>query len=390
MSEETLRFFISAGEASGDRHGADLIRAIRRIRPRAAFHGVGGVRMRDEGCHVVRDLTTMAVMWWVDVFRNLREFIRAFEGTVHAVSSLRPHLLVPIDYPGFNLRLADRAKQSGVPVMYFVSPQVWAWWRYRVHPIAERVDRMVVVLPFEREIYREVGLRTDYVGHPIVDRFEGFEADEGIFGALRLGEDGRLVGLLPGSRRKEIRANLPLMLRAARELVRRDPRIRLAAAFPDGRLRAVGEEILGSAAGDVAVLEARAHDLMARADFCFVCAGSATLELAYFGTPMTVLYKITPPAWVLAKLLMAVRHIGLVNIVAGERIVPEFLMVRDRSMEMAEAAWELLQPTPQRERCIQALAEVRRLLGEPGAADRAARIAVEMAEAEAERRRRWG
>jgi lipid-A-disaccharide synthase len=416
MRQEPLSFFLSAGETSGDRLGADLVEEIRRLVPDAEFQGVGGPLMAAAGCEMHHDMTQMAVMWWLDVFRNLPAFWRIFHRTAHTVRQRRPHLLVPIDYPGFNLRLADRARQSGVPVLYFISPQVWAWWRWRVHLIAERVDRMAVVLPFEEEIYRQVGLPVDYVGHPVVDRLKDFKADPALFGNLRLhhrallqGRDSSfrsspasiggspavqvsgkgLVGLLPGSRRREVAANLPMMCLAARKLSAAVPGLRFVAAFPDERLFKAGQAILDEYLPDALALQGHAHDLMAEASFCFVCAGSATLELAWFDTPMAVVYRIRPKDWVLAKLLMAVEHIGLVNIVAGRRVVPEFLTVRDASDAMARAAQNLIEPSAARQTCKAGLAEVREKLGPPGAVARTASIAVEMAEKERNRRQHF-
>ncbi len=387
MPSGNLRFFISAGEKSGDRHAAAVIRGIRKLRPDAEFHGVGGPLMDGAGCRMIHDLTGMAVMWWADVFRNLREFIRVFEKTVHALSSLHPDLLIPVDYPGFNLRLADRARQCGVPVLYYISPQVWAWWKYRIHPIAERVDRMAVTLPFERDLYLDAGLPAEYVGHPVKDSLDGFRPDPSVLAPLGLSPGRKLIGLLPGSRVREVRSNLPLIARAAAELGSAAGGAAFAAAFPDERLLETGKGIIDREIPEALSLVGKAHDLMARADFCFVGAGSATLELACFGTPMAVVYKIGPGQWVLAKLLMSAKHIALANIVAGRRVVPEFLTVRDRSSEMARAALPLLVEGAERDRCIRDLREVSRLLGPPGAADRVAAMAVEMAEARCSRTR---
>jgi len=222
------------------------------------------------------------------------------------------------------------------------------------------------------------------VGHPVVDRLSGFEPDPSLFESVPDGS--RLVGLLPGSRRREVRANLPMMARAASLLREREPRVAFAAAFPDQRLRDLGAALLDEHLPGTLVLTGRAQDLMARAAFCFVCAGSATLELAFFGTPMAVVYRIKPQAWLLAKALMSARHMALPNIIAGRRVVPEFLTVRDRARELADTARTLLNDTPERETCVAALGDVRSQLGGPGAAERAARIAVEMAERERGRR----
>jgi len=385
---DPLRIFISAGEESGDRHGASLVEALLRARPDAEIRGVGSKKMAAAGCDVLFDPTDLAVMWFIDVFRNLRSFVRLFERTVRAVGSWKPHVVVPIDYPGFNLRLADRARGMDIPVVYYVSPQVWAWWRARVHRIAEVVDRMLVIFPFEEAFYAEAGVPVDFVGHPVCDRLGGFRPDPGILARAGAARGQTLVALLPGSRRSEVRRNLPLMLRVASilaETLEANPASGItsppcfASAFGRPGLASLAREMGAGFPHTFTVLEGSVHDLMARSRASLVCAGSATVELAYLGVPMTVLYKVSLPSYLLSVLLNRSTHIAMANLLAGRRAVPEFLEWRSRPREIAEAFLPLLCEGPERARQIEALARVRGALGGPGASDRAASVVLETA-----------
>jgi lipid-A-disaccharide synthase len=374
-----IRIFISAGEESGDRHGADLVASLKALRPDADIRGVGGKRMARGGCEILHDPTDIAVMWFVDVFKNLRTFVRLFERTARDLGRWKPDVLVPIDYPGFNLRLADRAKGMDVPVAYFVSPQVWAWLRGRVHRIAEVVDRMIVIFPFEEVFYEEAGVRATYVGHPVCDRLAGFRPDPEL--AARYGAGDPVVALLPGSRRSEVKRNLPLMLEAAGRIAgEADGAVRFASAFSRPGLASFAGETARGFSHAYAVHEGQVHDLMALSRMALVCAGSATVELAYLGIPMVVLYKVAFPSFLLSMLLNRAPHIAMVNLLAGARAVPEFLLWRPRAGLLAEAALPLLRDGPERRAQCEALAGVRTTLGEPGASNRAAKIVLETAE----------
>ncbi|MHC4598218.1 MAG: lipid-A-disaccharide synthase [Planctomycetota bacterium] len=386
-----LRIFISAGEESGDRHGAELVRALADLEPTAEIRGVGGKRMAEAGCDLHHDPTDLAVMWFLDVFRNLRTFVRLFESTVRELGAWKPDVLVPIDYPGFNLRLADRAKGMDVPVVYYISPQVWAWFPGRVHRIAEVVDRMVVIFPFEEPFYRDVGVTASYVGHPVVDHLASLAAPAPV-----PAQGAPLVALLPGSRRAEVRRNLPLMLAAASRLAENQP-LRFASAF---HKRGLGE-LASTLARDfphpysVATDESDAsatgavQALMAASRLTLVGAGSATVELAALGVPMVVLYKVSLPAYLLYLLLNRAPHIAMVNLLAGRRAVPEFLLWRDLPDRVARAALPLLEAGPARDDHRAGLNEVRRRLGSPGASRRAAAIVLQEARRERERRERF-
>jgi lipid-A-disaccharide synthase len=381
-----LRIFLSAGEESGDRHGADLAAAIRRIDPGAELRGVGGKRMAAAGCAILHDPTEISVMWFADVFRNLRTFIRLFDGTVRDVSSWRPDVVVPIDYPGFNLRLSERARGLEIPVVYYVSPQIWAWYRSRIHRIADVVDHMIVIFPFEEAMYRDAGVPVTHVGHPVRDRFEGFRPDPSVREKAGAPPGATLVALLPGSRRSVVKRNLPLMLEVAARLLEADQGLRFASAFTRPGISGLAGEIARGGPVPLAVLEGPVHDLMAGSRLALVSAGTATVELAALGTPMVVLYKVSLPSRILSLLLNRSPHIAMVNLLAGRRAVPEFLLWRGGPERIVEAALPLLREGPERDAQVASLAEVRRALGEPGASQRAAEVVLRHARAERRRR----
>ena len=385
-----LRIFVSAGEESGDRHGAKIVRALSALDPSTEIRALGGPRMAEAGCDVAHDFTDMAVMWFVDVFKNLRIFVRVFERTVRDLGRWRPHVVVPIDYPGFNLRLADRAGGMDIPVVYYVSPQFWAWWRGRVARIAEVVDRMMVIFPFEVPFYRAAGVEATFVGHPVCEDLHGFRPDPRPLEAAGLPPGHDVVALLPGSRRSEVKRNLPLMLEAARRLAGERPGLRFAGSFSRPRLADLAARIAEDAPVPFHILEGRIHDLMARSRAALVCAGSATVELACLGVPMVVLYRVSAPALGLYALLNRAPHIAMVNLLAGRRAVPEFLAWRPIPGPLAEALLPLLDEGPARREQIRILDRIRKQLGAPGASTEAARIVLETARACRDRREAAG
>ncbi|MHC5036999.1 MAG: lipid-A-disaccharide synthase [Planctomycetota bacterium] len=384
-----LRIFVSAGEESGDRHGAELIARLLELHPSAEICGIGGKRMAAAGCRLVADPTDLAVMWFVDVFKNLRTFVRLFERSVRTIGKWKPDVVVPIDYPGFNLRLADRAKGLDIPVAYYISPQVWAWWPGRVYRIAEVVDKMIVIFPFERGFYQEVGVQAFFVGHPVSDRFRDFQIDPAVRTEIGLPENSRLVALLPGSRRSEVRRNLPLMLEAASRMVdgsrgRSSPDpipVQFASAFNRPRLAALATDLASGFPHPYAVIQDKVHHLMAASHLALVCAGSATVELAYLGIPMVVLYKVPFPSYLLSLLLNRSPHIAMANLLAGKRVVPEFLTWRFQPQRIAEEALPLLEEGPERRSQMEAFSGIRQVLGGPGASLRAAEIVLDTARA---------
>ncbi len=380
------RIFVIAGEESGDVHGAALVRELRALEPRVEVEGFGGRRMAEAGCRLHLDLVQHAVMGVAAVVRNVRFFRRVYRDAVDRIRRTRPDLVVPIDYPGLNLRIARAARAASVPVLYYVSPQVWAWLPHRIRKIARSVDKMLVLFPFEERLYLDRGIRVEYVGHSVFDAMAAEPPDPGFRDRLGLRADEPLVALLPGSRAQEVDRLLPLILDAAALLKRERPAARFA--VPCARPAFV-EAVRRQAAArglEVAILEGEARAVVRNARVAIVASGTATLEGLYFGTPMVVVYRVNPAVYALARLFLKTRHIGMVNILGGDRdVVPELLSFRDRPQWVADRAVELLDDGEPRRRVLEDLAQVRAALGERGASRRAALAALSFC---AERMRR--
>jgi lipid-A-disaccharide synthase len=375
---------ISAGDASGELHAAALAEELRRRAPDVRLFGLGGPAMEKAGVELVVPQHELAVGGLVEVLMDLPRIVSAWRRMNRALVERRPDLVILVDSPDFNLPFAKRAKRRGVPVLYYVSPQVWAWRQGRVRRIAARVDRLAVIFPFEPEVYAGTGLPVDFVGHPLLDRLTPLAAREraDVRRALSLAADRPLVLLLPGSRRNEVRRTLPLQLAAARALHARDPRVAFAIAVAPSIEReaidgAIAAETL-PALLDLTVIEGRTHEAIRAADVALAKPGTVTLEVALLGTPLVVTTRVNPfTAWLIRR-LVHVSSYTMPNLIAGRAVVPEFLQEEAEPDRIAEALSRLLSG-PDREAQLQALGELPEALGGGGAARRAADIAQEMA-----------
>jgi lipid-A-disaccharide synthase len=387
------RVLIVAGEASGDLYGGLLMRAMQaptdggsgpQAPPgeRVRFTGIGGDAMRDAGLASLADASVLGVTGVVEVAARFGAIWRAYRaaGRVLADPAARPDLAVLIDYPDFNLRLAARARAAGVPVLYFISPQVWAWRRGRVRKMAGLVDRMLVILPFEEAIYREAGVPVTFVGHPLLDLVRTHRTARQERARLGLDPDRPLVALLPGSRRNEIAAHLPPLLDAAARLRAefRDLQtvLPLAPTRSEAEIRAVARRA-GFRDLPTLVRDDR-YDAVAAADAAVVASGTATLETALLGVPMVIVYRMNPVTYALARRLTDLPHVGMPNLIAGRRVVPERIQGECTGDAIARALRDLLTDPKRAEEMRAGLGAVRARLGEPGAIGRAARIAWDM------------
>jgi len=363
------RIFFSAGESSGDLHGANLIRALRAADPTLECVGVGGQRMAEAGMTLRYDLAGSGIMGFTEVVKAFASIRRVFLDTAAYIEASRPDCLVLIDYPGFNIRLAERAKAAGVRVVYYISPQVWAWKKKRIYTLARLVEKMLVILPFEEGLYREIGVDCTYVGHPLLDHLASIE-----FTGEYRGEC--VIALLPGSREQEIRRLLGVMLEVARGIQTRYPEARFVTPCVD----AVRERQVRAVAGKfpIETVVGQSYEVLSAARFGLVASGTATLEAALLGVPMAILYKVTALNHWIARRLVHVEHIGLANILAGKSIVPEFIQHEARSETVLPVALDLIAETPRRAQMIKDLAEVRAGLGDAGASDRAAQQILEV------------
>ena len=365
------RVFISAGERSGDRFGSQLARALRELRPDVRLTGLGGPLMAEAGVKVVGDTVGHAGMGLVNSLRHLGKWTSVFRRAVREFNRESPDVVVPIDNPGFNLRLSRLAREREIPVCYYVSPQVWAWLPGRIRRIARRVTRMMVLLPFEKPLYDRAGVDCVYVGHPLLDYQAEAAVDENLVASLG-GPDGHVVGLLPGSRRQEVLHTFPIICEAARRIRARRPdtTFHVAAASP-GDLPII-RDVLASSGLAAEVHVGRTADVMKGSRICLVVSGTATLETAYYRTPMVVVYRTNRWARIPARCVLNVRHICLVNIIAGREVVREFLKFDDDARPVADAALNLLSDDNAWEKCRRDLDEVMQALGPSGSCARAA------------------
>src|SRR5438046_2389399 len=374
------RVLLVAGEASGDLHGADLLAALRTRLPEVEVFGIGGERLREAGMETVADAGEVATVGLTEVVGRLRALVRAYRALVRTLRTEPPDLCVLIDFPEFNLRLARAAKRAGVPVLYYIGPQVWAWRRGRVRKVARRVDRLAVVFPFEPALYAGRLPGVEFVGHPLLDRVRVTRGRAETLRDHGLDPARRTVLLLPGSRPSEIDYLLPRLLDAVRLLGADD-----GLQFPLALAHTLsGEDIrqrIAAAGVNVRVIEGDTYNLIGAADVALVSSGTATLECALLERPMVIVYRLGPLSYVLGRLLVrGVRYIGMPNIVAGREVVPELLQGKATGARIAAAARALLDDRARHAAMIEDLRDVRRRLGRGGAAGRAAAIALEMLE----------
>jgi lipid-A-disaccharide synthase len=363
------RILLSCGEPSGDLYGAELVRHLRADIPELEAFGLGGDRLAEQGLQAIAHVRELAVMGLVEVVAHVRRLRRIFRQVLDAVDREPPRAAVLIDYPDFNLRLARELHRRGIPIVYYVSPQVWAWRRGRIRTIRETVARMVVIFPFEEELYRAAGVPVTFVGHPLVELVRP-PADRGAFVASAGLDPSRpVVALLPGSRPQEITHNLPPLLGAVEQLRQARPDLQFAVAIAPSLDPAIIECRLRGL--PVAAVRHQTQALVGSAALALVASGTATVETALLDTPMVVVYRLSPVTYALGRPFVRVPHFAMVNLIAGRQVVPE-LIQRDFTAERVTAeALRLLDPASARTMKA-ALAEVRQRLGPPGASARAA------------------
>jgi lipid-A-disaccharide synthase len=366
-----------AGEASGDMHGGDLVAALRRRVPSVRVRGIGGAHLRANGMDTLIDAHTLSTMGLVEARERLGVIWRAYREMRRILREEKPDLLILIDFAEFNMALAGVAKRHGVPVLYYISPQVWAWRRGRVRKIARRVSRLAVVFPFELPLYAGTGVRADFVGHPLLDRVQVARDRAATLAAAGLDPAKRLVALLPGSRSKEMQLLLPAMAEAAERLQRRGD-TQCALALAETLSEADIAASMRGAALPFPVVRGATYDLVHASDVVIVASGTATLETALLERPMVIVYRTAPLTYALARRLISVPFIGMPNLIAGRGVVPELIQDDATADRMVAEVERFLDDPGHAAATRQALAEIRPALGGGGAAERAAAIAAEM------------
>lgn len=373
---------IVAGEASGDMHGANLVRAMRRRAPHLRFCGMGGTELAQAGVELLCDAAKLAVVGAVEVLSHLGDILSARRVLIERLRNHRPALLILIDYPDFNLLLARKAKQIGIPVFYYISPQVWAWRSGRVRTIKRLIDRVAVILPFEQAFYARHDMHVDFVGHPLMDSVRpGLSPDQ--FKAQHNIDPARpVIGLLPGSRRKEVAALLPDFLATAGLIAASHPQATfLLPQAPTVTLALLEEHGLAAWQQqlDIRVITDDRYSMMAACDAAVAASGTVILELAILGTPTVATYRTSPHTYWLGRLLIRnLRYFTLVNLIGERAILPELLQDAVTPERMAQEVTTLLNDRQARAEMLAGMAEVRQRLGGAGASDRAAAIALSL------------
>ena len=390
-----MKLAIVAGEASGDLHAAEVLRELKRLDPNIETFGIGGDLLAREGMRLVHHAREMGIVGFFNVIRHLRMFRRIYDDLIAEIAKQRPDAVLLVDYPGFNLRMARRCKELGLRVVYYISPQLWAWRRGRVKQVAKYVDRMIVIFPFEETFYREHGIEAVYVGHPLIEEI-GHIARPGVgsrgsgVGAASIAEQNASpptpdtrhprpttrIALLPGSRKAEVKSLLPAMLDAV-EILGRERTIDAYVVQAPTISRALLDEFI--AGRNVRIVAHDNGEAVAAADVALSSSGTATLECAVLGTPVIVMYRLSQANYWLGKMVVTIPHFALINIVAGKQIVPELIQGAVNGQRIAAETRRLLDPANYA-RVSEELAAVRSKLGDAGAARRAAEAVMKVVE----------
>ncbi|RTZ96235.1 MAG: lipid-A-disaccharide synthase [Deltaproteobacteria bacterium] len=364
---------IIAGEVSGDLHGAEVVRAILRETPETVFSGMGGAAMASAGVDILVDAASLSVMGITEVLTRIGPILDGFRIIRRALRAIQPDLLILIDFPDFNLRVARIAKLLGIRVLYYISPQIWAWRTGRVKTIRKRVDHMAVIFPFETRFFTGNDVDVTYVGHPLLDHQWPMVNAPG-------NDPFPVIGLLPGSRPQEISRHLPLMLESALAIRRHSGPARFLIGPVDAAQQALAAAMVKAhhATGICDIIDGGARAVFSRCHLVIAASGTVTLEAAISGVPMVVIYKVSPLSYLLGRVMIRVKFISLVNLVAGREVVPELIQKEASPGRITGKVLEILSQPGRLDTIRRDLADVREILGTGGAARRVAKIALEM------------
>lgn len=370
---------IIAGEASGDLHGSNLIHAAAKKYPALSFYGVGGRQMKAAGCELLFSADELSVMGALEVVGQLPKIVRRFRLLKSYLTGQNPPgLLLLIDFPDFNLRLARVAKKIGIPVLYFITPKVWAWRSKRARTIVENTDRLAVIFPFETEIYERLGAKVDYVGNPLLDEFYSHPPAGNLRQSLGIDDNAQVIGLFPGSRQSELTYIFDTLVETARQIYRQKPEVKfllpVAPSLPAEEFR----NRLGESHLPVFILEENIYEVASACDAVLTVSGTVTLQLALAGTPMAIIYKMAPLSYEIGKRLVKIGYVGLTNIVAGKGIVREFIQNAANPEALSAEMIRLLDDRNYAESMRSELEQVRRYMGDRGCSERVADIAARM------------
>lgn len=376
---DEVKIMIMAGEASGDLHGGKLVRALKQKRPDAQIFGIGGDEMKAAGMEVYFHVNDLAYVGFTEVMKHFLFFRRVFNAMLAKLKENKPDVLVLIDYPGFNLRFARAAKKSGAKIFYYIAPQVWAWGQARARKMAKFIDKMAVIFEFEVDFFSKFGIETHFVGHPLLEGFQINRTKEEFHSQYNLKKDRPILALLPGSRVQEVKSLLPVMLESGQILKEKYPELQIAIS----KASTISKELLCSfipPESSVSIIENSTYELLKCARAAVVASGTATLETAFFQVPFAIVYRISPISFVVGKRLVKIPFIGLINVVAGERIIKEFLQEEANSENLVPEMARLLYDEQDRSNIIKNLEQVKNSFGKPEASNKTAELIVNLAD----------
>ena len=371
---------IIAGENSGDLHGSNLVRELFQQDPELNITGIGGGQLRMAGVDLIANIVDrLAIIGVTGVVKNAERIIRLYRKVLKYFDEVKPAAVILIDYPGFNFKVMKAARKRGIPVIYYIMPQVWAWHRSRIYTLRDSTARMLVVFPFEENLCRSVGMdQVRYVGHPLLDVMNLTMTRDEVFQKFGFDRDKKLIGLLPGSRESEIDRLLPGMIGAAERIQKVLPNVQFALPRASTIKKEAIQHYVSAADIDVKVVDAFRYNVRSVMDFALVKSGTSTLETAILVCPMVIIYKVSFLAWMIAKNVVKLPYIGLVNIIAGEMIVPELLQNEATPLNIAEKTIEILGDEKTLQNVKYDLERVKEKLGGPGASRRAAEQVIEV------------
>ncbi|PCJ30815.1 MAG: lipid-A-disaccharide synthase [Gammaproteobacteria bacterium] len=371
---------VIVGEASGDAHAARMITQLKQQAPEVQVNGIGGKNMRAAGANILVDFSELAVMGLVEVLKRYRTIKKIFNQIVTSLKTDKPDLLVLVDYPGFNLKLAKQAKKLGIPVLYYISPKVWAWRAGRVKTIKQVVDHMAVLFPFEQPIYQQAGVPVTCVGHPLVDAVENKQSNSQAKTALGIDDSQRVLGLFPGSRKSEVEALLPIMLQAAEQLSQQDNNLNVIVPLATGLDKAWMENILSQSSLEISLVEGDFYQTTKACDAIVAASGTVTLEIALLGVPHFIIYRVAPLTYQILRRLVKIPYVGLCNIVTGKPLVLELLQDEVTVDRLDKELTQLLTDPKTKEQAETVRQQVLTALGPAGGAGHAAQLVISMLE----------
>ncbi|MDD5428778.1 MAG: lipid-A-disaccharide synthase [Candidatus Omnitrophica bacterium] len=370
------KILIVAGEPSGDLHASNLVKDMKALDPDLKFFGLGGKMSKDAGVDTIFDISKLALVGLVEVWKNIFTVGKVYKSLLDKVDAEKPDLAILVDYPGFNLRLAKELKKRSIPVVYYISPQVWAWGRDRVNIIKRCVTRIVVFFKFEEELYKTYSIDAEFAGHPLLDTVKVSRSKDETLKAYGLDKDKVTIALLPGSRSLEINTLLPIMVSSAKLINERLKDTQFIVAKYSGLPMDMYKKIISSSGLDIKIAESDAYNVVGAADFAIVTSGTATLETAIIGTPLVIVYKANLLTYMVYKFVATIPFLGIVNIIANKEIAPEMLQYDATPENISAAVVSRLSDPGKLKEMKEGLAGVKSSLGAPGARLRAAKAVL--------------